>query len=427
MQEKYELIINACKERIKRGESYELCLTDQTIMKFPSVENNLIYEPCEERDPLRFKRSMWNACPMEWSMYLRLRQLNIAPFSAYVRLGALTLLSTSPERFMSWDRPHAEIDADDNSVIVQNCQFRPIKGTVKKFNSNGTEVSIEEAIKTLNTTKERAENLMIVDLIRHDLHGVVGAANVTVPRLMAVEEYATVYQLVSVIEGKLSNAQTPGKTGIDVLAASLPPGSMTGAPKLRSCQILKRSDGTVPRSVYSGVLGYMCVTGRGDFSVVIRSMFKWDGSGGKGKDDWRIGAGGAITALSTPQAEWEEMKLKLDSTLDLFRAKTGIARELALKAQKAEREEEKRLEEEAWEDVEEEEEEGGEGDEEEEGAWFEAAEWPHYQAPGVEEVVDEEEGGEGVEEEEGAWFDAAKWPHYQAPTVEEVVDEDDLH
>ncbi|KAI4134082.1 MAG: hypothetical protein LQ347_001816 [Umbilicaria vellea] len=390
MQEEYELRIKAFKQSIRRGESYELCLTNQTTMRFPSMEDSSVYEPCMERDPLRVKRSVWKASPMEWSMYLRLRLLNIAPFSAYVRLGPLTLLSTSPERFMSWDRPHAAVDADKNSVIVQNCQFRPIKGTVKKFNTNGTKVSIEEASKTLNTTKERAENLMIVDLIRHDLHGVVGAGNVTVPRLMAVEEYATVYQLVSVIEGKLSSAQTPGKNGIDVLAASLPPGSMTGAPKLRSCQILKRGDGTVPRSIYSGVLGYMCVTGRGDFSVVIRSMFKWDGSGGPGKDDWRIGAGGAITALSREQAEWDEMMLKMDSTLSLFRTETRIASELALKAQ---REEKERLEEEAWEAVEDEEEggEGGEVGEEEEDVWFEAAEWPHYQAPEVEEVVDDDD------------------------------------
>lgn len=425
MQGLYDLSIRACKEIIRQGNSYELCLTDQTTMRFPSKENGLVYEPCEERDPLRFKRSMWIASPMEWSMYLRLRRLNIAPFSAYVRLGALTLLSTSPERFMSWDRPHAEVDVNENSAIVQNCQFRPIKGTVKKFSSNGTTVPIEEAMKVLNTTKERAENLMIVDLIRHDLHGVVGAGNVTVPQLMAVEEYATVYQLVSVIEGKISSVQTPGKSGIDVLAASLPPGSMTGAPKLRSCQRLKHLDGTVPRSVYSGVLGYMCVTGRGDFSVVIRSMFKWDGSGGTGKDDWRIGAGGAITALSTEKAEWEEMMLKMDSTLDLFRRKTGIAMELALQ-EKREQEEKARKEEEearkeeegAWEEKEDEEEDGGE-----EGAWVEAAEWPHYQGAGVEEVVDGEEDGE----EEGAWVEAAEWPRYQAPAVEEVVDEYDLH
>lgn len=418
MQALYDLMITTSKKLIRQGDSYELCLTDQTILRFPSMENGLVYEPCEERDHLRFKRSEWHASPMEWSMYLRLRRLNIAPFSAYVRLGALTLLSTSPERFMSWDRPHAEVDVNENSAIVQNCQFRPIKGTVKKFSSDGTKVPIEEAIKVLNTTKERAENLMIVDLIRHDLHGVVGAGNVTVPQLMAVEEYATVYQLVSVIEGKISSVQTPGKSGIDVLAASLPPGSMTGAPKLRSCQRLKRLDATVPRSVYSGVLGYMCVTGRGDFSVVIRSMFKWDGSGGMGKDDWRIGAGGAITALSTEKAEWEEMVLKMNSTLDLFRSETGIAMELALQEEREQEEKARKEKEEAWKDVEDGEDDGGE-----EGAWVEAVEWPHYHGAGVEEVVDGEEDGE----EEGVWVEASEWPRYQAPAVEEVVDEDDLH
>ena len=89
---------------------------------------------------------------------------------------------------------------------------------------------------------------------------------------MVVEEYETIFQLVSVIEGQLNK----GLTGIDCLAASLPPGSMTGAPKKRSCQLLQELEEYKPRSVYSGILGYMCVSGKGDFSVVIRSMYKWD-------------------------------------------------------------------------------------------------------------------------------------------------------
>ena len=194
-------------------------------------------------------------------------------------------------------------------------------------------MSKAEAKRLLSVEKERAENLMIVDLIRHDLYNVVSAWDVEVKALMAVEEYETVYQLVSVIEGKLFKtlqptfAAMPGshtrrysnKTGIDVLAASLPPGSMTGAPKLRSCQILQDVEKHQPRSIYSGVLGYMCVSGKGDFSVVIRSVFKWDDSSDRAREEhWRIGAGGAVTGLSTEDGEWEEMLAKLKSTLGGF-------------------------------------------------------------------------------------------------------------
>lgn len=127
---------------------------------------------------------------------------------------------------------------------------------------------------------------------------------------MAVEEYETVYQLVSVIEGDLE----PGTSGIEVLARSLPPGSMTGAPKKRSCELLQALE-SAPRGLYSGVLGYLDVGGGGDFSVVIRSAFKW------GDDDpgvWHVGAGGAVTALSEPESEWEEMLAKRERIMSCF-------------------------------------------------------------------------------------------------------------
>lgn len=126
---------------------------------------------------------------------------------------------------------------------------------------------------------------------------------------MTVEEYAIVYQLVSVISGQLS----PATSGVSVLAASLPPGSMTGAPKKRSCSLLTDIESNRPRGLYSGVLGYLDVGGGGDFSVVIRTAFKY------GEEDvWRIGAGGAVTVLSEPEAEWEEMLAKRESLLKVF-------------------------------------------------------------------------------------------------------------
>ena len=315
-EETYKAKIRDCKSHIAAGNSYELCLTAQTAVHTIKISDQ--------------------SC---WPQYLRLRRLNPAPFSAYVRLGSLTLLSTSPERFMSWSRPGFRNGTIDRMFSI--CQFRPIKGTVKKqqrdSQGNVGTVSLAEATEILSTTKEQAENLMIVDLIRHDLHGVVGSGNVKVKALMAVEEYETVFQLVSVIEGTLETAVygrtkeedcavalvtgeelRQHKEGIDVLAASLPPGSMTGAPKRRSCELLQTIEEHRPRSIYSGVVGYMSVSGGGDFSVVIRSVFKWNGQGDEDSDEWKIGAGGAVTGLSTEESEWEEMMTKMKSTLGLF-------------------------------------------------------------------------------------------------------------
>lgn len=169
----------------------------------------------------------------------------------------------------------------------------------------------EKADAILKSDKEQAENLMIVDLIRHDLHGVVGSGNVKVKKLMQVEEYETVYQLVSVIEGQLSGLEK--KSGIDVLAASLPPGSMTGAPKKRSCELLREVEGGA-RGVYSGVMGYFDVGGGADFAVIIRTAFRWGDEG----ENWCLGAGGAVTTLSTADGEYDEMMVKRASALRAF-------------------------------------------------------------------------------------------------------------
>jgi len=214
-----------------------------------------------------------------------------------------------------------------------------MKGTVRKTEQVST---LADAIPLLNDPKEKAENLMIVDLVRHDLHGVCGSGNVSSPQLMVVEEYASVFQMVSVIEGtypkstpddlsaqlsslSLKEDKKTKYTGLDILAASLPPGSMTGAPKKLSCELLQDIEHHKPRSLYSGVVGYMDVGGRGDFSVTIRSMYRWDDEDGvieeeeRDTEKWHIGAGGAVTALSTPVGEREEMLTKLNGTLGVFR------------------------------------------------------------------------------------------------------------
>lgn len=284
----YARKIRECKDEISAGNSYELCLTAQTEVK---------------RD-LRERRPSDDAK----DLYRRLRKNNPAPFGAFLQFsseqGNVSILSSSPERFMSWTR-------------TGRVQFRPIKGTVRK--QDGVTRADAEAI--LSSPKEQAENLMIADLIRHDLHGVVGPGKVSVAKLMSVEEYETVYQLVSVIEGQLPDDGS--KTGLDALVASLPPGSMTGAPKNRSCELLRTIEEDTPRGLYSGVLGYLDVGGGGDFSVVIRTAVNWESNtvGARPNEHeatWCIGAGGAITSQSNVQDEWAEMQGKRAALLDVF-------------------------------------------------------------------------------------------------------------
>ncbi|KAI9711267.1 MAG: para-aminobenzoate synthase, (PABA) [Bogoriella megaspora] len=282
-KESYCKMAQECLEEICAGNSYELCLTAETVVSIPSVDD---------------------ISNRSWRLYRKLRELNGAPFAAYMRfeMGScgVSIVSSSPERFLNWNREG-------------HCQFRPIKGTLKKAPGQ-TWQDVERYFKS---TKERAENLMIVDLIRHDLNGVLRTGEAKVTKLMGVEEYATVYQLVSVIEGDLSS-QSENSSGIDVLAASLPPGSMTGAPKKRSCEILNRIEENRQRGIYSGVIGYLDVGGGGDFSVSIRTAFSWDDEQRDGQSIWRIGAGGAITAQSDEKAEFDEMLTKLDVVLGIF-------------------------------------------------------------------------------------------------------------
>ncbi|CAG8974851.1 hypothetical protein HYALB_00000466 [Hymenoscyphus albidus] len=287
--EEYESKVRSCQEFIRSGNSYELCLTDQTSVARP-----------------RAARS----ANSDWCLYKTLRSRQPAPFASYIRLGPATLISGSPERFLRWNK-------------AGKCELRPMKGTVRKSDAVNT---LAAATALLDVPKEKAENLMIVDLVRHDLHGVCGSGNVQVPRLMVVEEYKSVFQMISVVEGQIppsfESERKTRYTGIDVLAASLPPGSMTGAPKKRSCEILQEIEGSQERSMYSGVVGYMDVGGNGDWSVTIRSMFRWDDEHdvdvAEPVETWHIGAGGAVTALSTPEAEREEMQTKLNGTLGLF-------------------------------------------------------------------------------------------------------------
>ncbi|KAL4241747.1 anthranilate synthase component I family protein [Abortiporus biennis] len=290
-KETYIKQIQQAKEYLFAGDSYELCLTAPTQISIP-------------------KRTNEDKSSSSWDLYKILRDRNPAPHSAYIRLHPSTLVSSSPERFLSYSRTPGSV-----------CQLRPIKGTVRKGPGISRAVA-EEAL--IGSKKEVAENLMIVDLIRHDLHGVVGD-DVEVKQFCGVEEYETVWQLVSVIEGKVAGEMSMRSdldVGWEVLQHSSPPGSMTGAPKKRSVEILHSLENK-DRGVYSGVFGYWCVSGGGDWSVTIRSCFKHDeedkaSSELPSREVWTLGAGGAITALSDAEAEWEEMIIKVESVLRAF-------------------------------------------------------------------------------------------------------------
>jgi len=284
----YKKQFNQCQEYLHSGDSYELCLTTQLKIHLP-----LYIQP--------------------WDIYKVLTlHKNPSPFSCFMDFDDCCLISSSPERFLSWKD---DITLGNNNKIVQ---LRPIKGTVK----NTDEITYEIATKILKTPKEMGENLMIVDLIRHDLYQFTD--EVEVSQLMTVEEYKTVFQLVSVIQGKLYKE---GYHGIDLLHRSLPPGSMTGAPKKRSVELLQDIESMQKnfvggrRGIYSGVVGYWSITDDSDWSVIIRSVFHYsnDKENNPKTKLWRIGAGGAITVLSDVDDEWDEMMLKLTSALQAFK------------------------------------------------------------------------------------------------------------
>jgi para-aminobenzoate synthetase component 1 len=224
-----------------------------------------------------------------WTLYRRLRALNPAPFAAYVDFEDVTVLSASPERFLKV--------APDGAV-----ETRPIKGTSPRGVSPEHDAALGLAL--TESAKDRAENLMIVDLLRNDLSRVCAPGSVRVPELFALENYATVHHLVSTVVGQLGT----GRDAIDLIRASFPGGSITGAPKVRAMEIIAELEPS-RRGVYCGSIGYLSLTSAVDLSIVIRTYLVS-----------RVGAprvyfsvGGGIVADSDPDAEYRE-------TLDKARA-----------------------------------------------------------------------------------------------------------
>ena len=211
-------------------------------------------------------------------LYERLRQCNAAPFAGYLDLGEYQLASASPERFMQ--------------VSGQHVETRPIKGTRPR--TARPEADLFAGDELSRNAKDRAENVMIVDLLRNDLSRVCEPDSVQVTQLCGLESYAYVQHLVSVIEGQLR----AGRTGIDLLRASLPGGSITGAPKVRAMEIIAELEPTT-RGAYCGSLAYIGFNGTMDSNLLIRTITAGGGW-------WQVPVGGGIVAASGPRREYEE-------------------------------------------------------------------------------------------------------------------------
>lgn len=231
------------------------------------------------------------------AFYCRLRSLNPAPFAALLRYGKLTVASSSPERFLK--------------LSGQLVETRPIKGTIARSIDPKEDQRRAEIL--VASEKDRAENTMIVDLLRNDLSRVCTAHSVAVPALCDLESYASVHHLVSVITGELALDQD----AVTLLRACFPGGSITGAPKVRSMEIIAEIE-HVAREVYCGAIGFIGFNGHMDTNIAIRTATI--------NDDLAVfHAGSGITAMSEPQVEYEETLAKAQRLFDAFRAETAGA------------------------------------------------------------------------------------------------------
>ena len=267
-ERRYKAMIAAAQAEITDGNSYEVCLTT-TLEAVSAIR----------LDP--------------WEHYRALRHRSPAPFAAYVRMGVLSLCSTSPERFLRIDS-------------AGKMRAEPIKGTRRRDPDPATDAALKQDL--ASSPKDRAENIMIVDLLRNDLSHFARPETLRVPRLCAIESYATVHQMVSTIDATLA----PGSSRAQALAAAFPAGSMTGAPKISTMAILDSLEAG-PRGVYSGAIGYFSLNAATDLSVVIRTLALAQTP--DGGTSLSLGVGGAITADSDAEEEWQEIQAKAHGVL----------------------------------------------------------------------------------------------------------------
>jgi aminodeoxychorismate synthase component I len=253
----YQELVQRCLDAITAGDAYQLCLTNEVQI--------------EGRFDAR-------------EVYLRLREANPSHHGGLIVVDDLALLSSSPEVFLS-------VDSEGHLTT------KPIKGTRRR----GVDIAQDAALakELLASEKERAENLMIVDLMRNDVGKVAQLGTVRVDSLLEVETYEHVHQLVSTVSADLAH----GLTAVDALEACFPAGSMTGAPKISAMTILHGLEHG-PRGIYSGAFGYLGIDGAANLAMVIRSIVLTP-------EGASIGTGGGITSGSEPRAELEETWVKV--------------------------------------------------------------------------------------------------------------------
>jgi para-aminobenzoate synthetase component 1 len=264
----YTLAFNRIKQYLKEGDCYQVNLTQRFVAE------------CEGNP---------------WTAYLLLRKLNAAPFSCYLNLPEVQILSSSPERFLKLAKD-----------IVET---KPIKGTRPRKQDNAED---QEQIKLLESShKDKAENLMIVDLLRNDISKTCKKGSVKVPSIFTIESYATVHHLVSTVTGILADNQH----ATDLLKSCFPGGSITGAPKIRAMEIIEELEPN-RRGVYCGAIGYIGFNGNMDTNIAIRTLVH-------SKNTIRFWAGGGIVNDSVVDDEYQESFDKAAAMLDLLQQLTA--------------------------------------------------------------------------------------------------------
>lgn len=257
------------KHYLKEGDCYQVNLTQRFCA------------PCEG-DP--------------WSAYLKLRELNSAPFSCYIKTPEAAVLSSSPERFL-------KLQGD----LVET---KPIKGTRPR--KAGEAEDLEQISQLKSSKKDRAENVMIVDLLRNDIGKTCKKGSVKVPSLFDIESYATVHHLVSTVTGELAE----GQHAVDLLKSCFPGGSITGAPKIRAMQIIEELE-PHRRGVYCGAIGYIGFDGNMDTNIAIRTLVHSDGT-------IRFWAGGGIVNDSVMEEEYQECFDKASAMISVLQHLTAV-------------------------------------------------------------------------------------------------------
>ncbi|MGR9101313.1 MAG: aminodeoxychorismate synthase component I, partial [Gammaproteobacteria bacterium] len=233
-------------------------------------------------------------CPCRgnpWVAYKRLRAMNAAPFGAYLNMPDVQILSSSPERFLK--------------VTGGLVETKPIKGTRRR--GQGPEENFAQIEALAGSDKDKAENVMIVDLLRNDIGKSCKKGSIRVPKLFDIESFATVHHLVSTVQGELED----GQHALDLLRSCFPGGSITGAPKIRSMEIIEELEPD-RRGVYCGSIGYIGFDGNMDSNIAIRTLVHSDGTA-------RFWAGGGIVNDSNLQAEYQESYDKASAMLSLLR------------------------------------------------------------------------------------------------------------